>query len=226
MTLEYLKNWFEREDDRRIALENSLSIPIAILTAVFAVQFYSLSDYDFIAASNTEIVFFLALITTSNITALITIFFLFKSYHNLFTGFKYTSLPLPADLVKYKKELVDYFNANATYYGGINGDEKFTEYLTEKYIEHCGRNTQNNDQKSLFLYKSKGFMLASIISLLLALIPFLVNFFHKPEQLQRVEITNLLLLEKRLDLIEKILKENGRRIDTTATATTAKAPCR
>lgn len=154
--LEFLKQWYEREDDRRIALENSLSIPIGILTAIFAIQFFTLNEYNFEVASGFEMFCLIGLISLSILLALITTFFLFKSYHNLFSGFQYTGLPLPADLFKYEKDLVEYYRVNSDYYGEINGEAKFEEYLIDRYIEHTGRNSQNNDQKSNFLYKSKG----------------------------------------------------------------------
>jgi hypothetical protein len=58
--------------------------------------------------------------------------------------------------------LIEYYKANTGFYGNITGEEKFEEYLIDRYIENAGRNAQNNDQKSSFLYQSKGFMLAPL----------------------------------------------------------------
>lgn len=69
-------------------------------------------------------------------------------------------------------------------------------------------------------------MLASIITLLLSLIPFLYNYFTKPEVANRTEIINLEILDRRLDRIENVLNKIGNTNvkPDTAAATTAATP--
>ena len=45
--LEFYENWYDKEEQRRTSLENSLNIPIGILTVNFILQFYLIKEFDF-----------------------------------------------------------------------------------------------------------------------------------------------------------------------------------
>ena len=223
--LEFLINWYKREEDRKNSLETSLNIPIGILTIVFAVHFFLVRDFDFTNSSTFESGVFLTSIIISVIAALVTTYLLLKSYHNIDSEYLYKGLPFPSQLFKYEKELIDFYKENRADFGDVDGKEKFKEYLAEKFTEHVDRDAANNDNKSNYLHQSKRFIFATLLFMVVSFIPYLTNLFDRPPKPDQIEIINLQSIVDRLDQIEKSIKENhdyGKRdakADTTTTAT-------
>lgn len=77
--LDFLIDWYKREEDRKNSLETSLNIPIGILTIVFAVHFFLVRDFDFASSSTLESGIFLTSIIISVIAALVTAYLVLKS---------------------------------------------------------------------------------------------------------------------------------------------------
>src|SRR5690242_10874387 len=152
--LEFLIDWYKREEDRKNSLETSLNIPIGILTIVFAVHFFLARDFDFASSSKFESGVFLTSIVISVVAALVTAYLVLKSYHNIESEYLYKGLPFPSQLFEYEKELIDFYEKNKADFDGVDGREKFKEYLMEKFAEHIDRNAANNDNKSNYLHQS------------------------------------------------------------------------
>jgi hypothetical protein len=221
--LEFLIDWYKREEDRKNSLETSLNIPIGILTIVFAVHFFLVRDFDYTNSSILERGVFLTSIIISVIAALVTVYLVLKSYHNIESEYLYNGLPFPSQLFKYEKDLIDFYKENAADFGEVDGKEKFKEYLTEKFTEHIDRNAANNDNKSNFLHQSKRFIFVTLAFMVISFVPYLTNLFDRPAKPDQVEIINLQSISDRLELIEKSIKENqdyGRRDAKTDTTTT------
>lgn len=223
--LQFLIGWYNREEDRKASVENSLNIPIGILTLLFVVQFYLIKEFNFGNCANWELISLLILVTVSCLSSLLAGFYIFKSYHNFPREYKYGGIPYASQLLKYENDLIEFYKQNATHFNNVTGEEKFMEYLQNKLAEQIDKNSFNNDEKYRHLNVSKRLVFFSVVTLVIAFVPFLTNTFHKPSQ--QVEATNLEILNKRIETIEKNLKqsseENGNQRKTTTTDTTASA---
>jgi hypothetical protein len=219
--LEFLIDWYKREEDRKNSLETSLNIPIGILTVIFAVHFFLVRDFDYSSCSIWEIRVFIISIIISVFSALITAFLVLKSYHNIEAEYLYKGLPFPSKLFNYEKELIKFYNENKNDFGEIDGKEKFKEYLVDKFTEHIDRNALNNDNKSNFLHKSKRYIFVSFLFMLISFVPYLINLFDRPVIPNQIEIVNLNSIKNRLELIESLIIENHAKREPKADTTTA-----
>lgn len=223
--LQFLIDWYNREEERKASVENSLNIPIGILTVLFAIQFYLIKDFDYENCQAWEKASLLVFVIISSISALATGWYIFRSYHNFPNEYKYGGIPYPTQLIKHEKDLIEFYKENAAQFDNVNGEDKFNEYLQNKLAEHIDKNSFNNDEKYRFLNISKRLIFLSIVAIVIAFIPFLTNLLTRPTKPQQVEIINLDSLNKRIETIEKNLdpnlKENVKRTktDTTTTAT-------
>lgn len=221
--LQFLIDWYNREEERKASVENSLNIPIGILTLLFVVQFYLITNFDFVNCKNWEIVSLLIFVTASCLSSLATGFYILKFYHNFPNEYKYGGIPYASQLLKHESELIEFYKQNATHFNNVKGEEKFIEYLQNKLAEHIDKNSFNNDAKYRFLNISKRLILLSVFTLVIAFIPFLTNTFIKPIKYQK-EMINLEDLNKRIENIENSLKDNSKQNDnkrkTTTTDTT------
>lgn len=223
--LEFLIDWYKREEERRNSLETSLNIPIGILTIVFAVHFFLVRDFDFSSGSTLDNGAFLTSIIISVLAAFVTTYLVLKSYHNIESEYLYKGLPLPSQLFKYEKELIDFYEENKADYGDLDGKEKFKEYLVEKFTEHIDRNATNNDNKANFLHQSKRFIFVTLLFMVISFVPYLTNLFDRRFKPDQLEFINIESINDSLDSIETTLKENqdhekrDTKTDTTTTTT-------
>lgn len=188
--LDFFIDWHKSEEERKTSLENSLNIPIGILTVIFAVLFYLISEFDFKYSSQVEIIIFLFSSILSFLFSLFSCYFLFKSYNNLFKGYEYMGLPFPTQLFRHNEKLDAYYKQYQANFPDKSGDTEFEKYLTEKIANHLDTNTYNNDLKAKYLYISKRYLFISVLVLVISFIPFLTNLFNKPEKTYQVEFKN------------------------------------
>ncbi|MCA1919877.1 MAG: hypothetical protein LDL38_10795 [Flavobacterium piscis] len=193
--LNFTIEWFHKENERQNSLNDSLNIPIGILTGVFALIFYMFTSFSFSKETNLIIeVSFVILIILTLACWIIVVYFLFRSYNNLFKNYEYKAIPFPTELDKQYERLENYINENRELLDtNITVDKLYEKQLAEMLSEYLNRNIENNDRKSWYLHLAKKFLLACIISVILCAIPFTIHFCSNKEveQIQRVEINNL-----------------------------------
>src|SRR5688572_23888316 len=134
--LQFLIDWYNKEEERKASVENSLNIPIGILTVLFAIQFYLIKDFDFESCRSWERVALLTFVIISSLSSLGTGWYIFKSYHNFPSEYKYGGIPYPTQLIKHEKELIEFYKVNAVQFDNVAGEDKFKEYLENKLAEH------------------------------------------------------------------------------------------
>jgi hypothetical protein len=192
--LSFLVDWYNKEHDRQGSLTDSLNIPIGILTAMIAVLFYLLNKFTF-GSSESQLVqiLFIVFIAAAAVNWLCVVFYLFKSYNNLFVGYKYKALPLPTDLEiqykKYEKYVEDY---KASLNNSVSADSLYESELIQTLSTAVTVNITNNDTKAARLYNSKKHLLICLIFVIFSLIPFVFNYIHnnKAHSAQEVIIKN------------------------------------
>jgi hypothetical protein len=176
---EFYLNWYNKEAERKTALENSLNIPIGILSVTFGADFYSLAHYNYSSSVYLMNILLFTMVGMSFVFSCVATYFLFVSYHGIFKGYIDKAFPFATELRKHKLELIDYYQKQADNFPGVSGEDKYEEYVITKLTEYIDRNVRNNDKKAEALYRAKGNILRAIVCLVVALIPFILNFFHK-----------------------------------------------
>ena len=122
----FYKSIYDRELKRRIDLDNSINIPITILTLVVGLNTIYIYEFFF---RELGIIQFLSIII--GVTILISIFFIIKSYNNLFKGFKYQNLPLTKEIREYETKEIPEYNSK------VEEEHKlsFEDYIINQLIE-------------------------------------------------------------------------------------------
>ena len=154
---ELYKGLFEREQIRKKELDDSINIPIGLITLIVGLLSYINKDFIFSYkdfSSYISVIIFVLLF--------IGIYFLSKSYNNLFKGFNYVNLPHTKKLRNYEIELED------------NKEESFKLYLTNNFADISDINGKINKARLLDLYKVKTTL---IISIVLSVLIVLIHFF-------------------------------------------------
>lgn len=177
--LEFYLNWYNKEAERKMALDNALNIPIGILSVTIGADFYLLVHYNFAKSTFFMDTLILTTIGVSFIFSCIATYFLFVSYHGIFRSYTDKGFPIASELLKHKQELIEYYRQQASNFPNVSGEEKFEEYVITKLTEYIDRNVRNNDKKSESLHFAKGHILRALVCLVIAIIPFIINFLNK-----------------------------------------------
>ena len=99
--LDFFIEWYHKENERRTSLNDSLNIPIGILTGLFALMFFLLKEFDFDNEINNWILYsFVIFLAISIFFWLLVVFNLFRSYNKLYKGFEYDGLPFAFNLIR------------------------------------------------------------------------------------------------------------------------------
>lgn len=175
--LDFIIEWYYKENDRQISLNDSLNIPIGVLTGLFVIFYYMVSTFSFSEETHLFVTIpFIIFMIFGAVFSILVVFYLFKSYNNFTGHFEYKMLTYPTILNKHFENLQKYVVENKQ----LLDTETTAETLYEKDLyemlsEYLNRNIDNNNRKTKFLYKAKKFLLYSVISVFLCAIPFYFN---------------------------------------------------
>ena len=191
---EFYKEQYTGTLTHKSEINNSLSTPIGILTALIAGFFYALTNFDFTDNKILTIVFIL-ISSTSVFLLGKSVYFLIRAFSDFHNGFEYAFLN-DADILKqYYDGLVTYYdaqpNSNPTN-SIILADKDFNEHLLTEYIKTAGINQRNNDSKITYRFQCHRYMIFALISLTLLVIPFGIDFgINKvKDKVQKVQISS------------------------------------
>lgn len=208
--LDFHNEWYNNELIRQEVLNESINIPVGILTAVFALYAFLVSGYNFDQGFDTFVCnFFIISLCSSFFMWLCVLFNVSKSYNNHFRGYEYGYLPFAIDLDTYYLSLIAYVTSNSHLLPmGTTTESMFDSYLLESLQKSIDINAQNNSKKSSYLFLAKRWLLACIIFLLLSIIPFGINFlkFNKANKVQEFSISNA---SEIINKIESLKKDNN-----------------
>lgn len=166
---QFYKSLYDRELTRRKDLDAAINLPITILTILVAANSYLIGKEDIIhqkcllIASNI----LLALLLVS---FLISIFFLIRSYNNLFKGFAYSNLALTKEIRNFEVNDIPKYNDQVDEKEKLN----FEAIIIDKLTHYTDDHIIFNDKRSLDLHKAKTFI---IVALILTGIKFLLIAF-------------------------------------------------
>lgn len=193
--LNFIIEWYHKENERRLSLNDSLNIPIGILTGLFALFFFIAKEFTFSKESYsiTEIIFIICL-SISSILWVSVVYNLFMSYNKLFKGYEYKGLPYPTKLSEQHKKLVLFVEEKKSELdSGTTADSIYEEQLEQMINEYLNRNINNNDTKSQYLHDAKKYLLSCIIFTLICSVPFTINFINNKnnEKIHKINIENV-----------------------------------
>ncbi len=181
--LEFYKDLFHKENDRRHLVNNSLNIPIAIISALSAGIFYFITNYklELKLEYNLNLLFF-GLIFISIISILISAYFLIRVFVKFRSSNEYCGIPLVKVLNKYYNELLTHYDTEE------EANDMFKEYLLDIFVMIVDNNMGVNDKKFGLIFISKRWTVVCLTSTLLCSIPFIYNFSNRPSNVQKFEL--------------------------------------
>lgn len=189
----FLLEWYYKEDDRKYALDNSLNIPIGILTAFAAVIYYLITKYNYESENIYFKMIFIFLVLLAITFWFIIIRFILLSYNDMYKGYTYDYLPCVDFAQKEEEYLKDYYEEHKTYFLENNITfEKLLQESIDKIISNCIQtNMYNNDKKANYQYLSKKHLINCIIVIFLAGIFYSINYIlHEKQEIYNIKIMN------------------------------------
>jgi hypothetical protein len=162
------KEIYNRERDRRFVLDNAISQPITISSALAALLYFLYSKTTLAECSLLNYVI-IALLVAAFLFFIRCLFFLAKSFNKLIDGFEYEELPTTTDIRKYQEGIKKY-NATAE-----EQDMSFEVYLIDNYVKCADSYIKINDTRSLHLYHAKKAMIIALGITILAIIFFIIK---------------------------------------------------
>ena len=159
--LNFYKGLYERELNRRKDLDSLVNLPLSLLTILISGNMFLLQKtnkpIDLHSITIEHFIFFII-----SVMILIGIFFLTKSYNNLFRGFKYENFALASEIRKFELTLTSY-NAKVDEICKINFDQE----LIDRYVQLSEKKAVINNKRSLDLYRAKTFAIIALIMTIL-----------------------------------------------------------
>ena len=166
---QFYKSLYDRELSRRKDLDAAINLPITILTILVAANSYLTGKQESIHQKYLIVIsnILLVLLITS---FLVSIFYLIRSYNNLFKGFGYRNLGLTTEIRNFELIEIPKYNAQVDEKENLNFEVLIIDKLTQYTDDHI----VFNDKRSLDLHKAKTFI---IVTLVLTGINFLLTAF-------------------------------------------------
>lgn len=222
--LNFLIDWYHKENERKDSLNNSLNIPIGILTGLFILFFFLFKEFklekDFNLTLNIIFYIFLFLAIAAWV---IVVYNLFGSYNNFFKGYTYQAIPYPTILEKHYEDLELFCEENKDELDENTTPETlYKDQLKDMLSGYLNNNINNNDLKSSFLFTAKKYLIWCFILVLLSCFPFSYNYqkHNNTEKINKIRISNLEEIQAILTST-KINEQKATKADSTTTTATA-----
>lgn len=167
---DFYKSFYDRELKRRFDLDSALNIPIGLVVLLIGLASYIISTINF--CEKIIIAYIITSLTVISVAIIfISIYWLAKSYNNVFKGHRYLNFALTKYLRDYELELENY-NSRLV-------DEKskidFEKQLIEKMNHYTDNHILINDYRQISLHVAKSLLICSLFILLITLILVIIN---------------------------------------------------
>lgn len=189
--LDHYKDTYHRENERSKALQDSLSIPIGIISVLTTLLTFYLFNFDFKYKTWLSLWFLLSLATGT--------LFLVLAGWRIYLAYNITSInpTVSYKLLPVAEEQRIYFDSVKAYYitqgeaediANISANKDFQSYLQDLYIEYGSNNNDVNATIYGFITTAKRNILISLVIFLLAVVPYGINYENKPSSSTKFEI--------------------------------------
>jgi hypothetical protein len=182
---DFCKELYFKESDKKNEINNSLSLPIGVITGFVVAFFYLLTTFDF-ECNLFQTLFFSLLGVASIIYLAASIYHLIKAYSNFHNGYDYLYLADSLELENFYKELKKYFKDNPTLTD--TSEEDFENFIVDEMIKDTDTNQKNNKKKNWHRYVCEKHLITAFILLSITLIPFGFNYAYKKDKQATVSV--------------------------------------
>lgn len=186
---EIFKDVYYKELERKNELEESLMLPVGIITALSTGFFYLVSNFNYQCHSWLRMIFIIFAFSALSLI-ITTIYQLIRAYNNFTFGYKYHYIPYSTDIEQYYSDLIHYFkDKKHTEERAIKETNKIIEqFFIDEFIKKSDLNCYNNDKKQSHSYKARIFLIFALISIFILVIPFGINYYKYKENKMIIEI--------------------------------------
>lgn len=173
---EFYKSLYESEEKRWTELNNSLNISLAIIAIIGAAIYTFITSFKYGCYADTVV--FIILCSISGLLLLISIYCLMHIFGmSYFHDYKYRPIGYTDELEEHYISLQNkYPKTNLSRVAMITED--FENFLIGKYVVSCVANAKINGKKDTYLIIGKEFLIGSLVFVIGAFFPFLVNHFY------------------------------------------------
>lgn len=195
---DHFKETYHKENERTKALQDSLSIPIGIVSVLTTLLTFYFFNFDFKYSILWTGIFIAFLVFGA--------LFLAFAVRNIYNAYNITSVDtsLAYKLLPVSQEQITYFNELKQYYIGTgqtlqeaetSANDDFKEYLQKLYIEYGSNNNDINATTYGYITSAKGNILISLLIFLITAIPYGINYEFKPSSSTKFEIIKSIPLQ-------------------------------
>lgn len=210
--LDFERQHYYFELQRKDRLSTSVSIPLGILTALFGAATYFFNKIENFSSGVGCLIFGIAVLLMF-FALIYATYCLVKSYW----AYKYKCIPTSKEIEDYLTELNKYYNTYPDAPGSV--EEKYEEFLLNYFIETNEANIRNNDTKSSYLHKVTSTLILALILSAILIIPLQYQNVVAKAKYVLTKINN----SKEVNTNEPKYhrSDSGRQTGTPATATPA-----
>jgi len=190
--LQLYLDWYHKENERQQTLNEAISIPTGIVTAISVVYYFQLIEFQF-SFSEHRISSWIFIIFSfiSILFWLIVVYWLFKSYNDCLKGYTYKQIEFPINLNAYFKSLEEYANElEMKYNEKYSVQDNFDTFLLNHISKILDHNIAVNDKKSFSIHLAKKWLLICLSFLFLSFLPFMFIKMNTKDEPTKIEITN------------------------------------
>ncbi|CAJ1001012.1 hypothetical protein [Brevibacillus aydinogluensis] len=213
------KEMYYFEHERRETINGRISLPIGVLPILIGAGLYCLDTQDEVSLGNWTCLFHISL-TLYFCSLTVTTYFLMRAY----LGYKYSYLPLPSEIDKYSKDLMDYFDNVPESERVQLVHQKVRIYLEGLYRDNTSSNMIENERKLQFLWRAGYFF---IISVVIGAVMGFLYFAGKEDNLKKptkVEIVNQTESNFSVRGGEQKMGDNNQRPSSSPTSSASQKP--
>jgi hypothetical protein len=171
LSLEFLKDRYDFELERKERLTDALTLPVAVLTVLGGLIAVMARSFTYGDTVLTWV--FLGLVTADTVAFAVCLVYLAQAYYTQV----YVYLPSLKDLRQAENDLQEFYEAAEMEPAGAQED--FNASLEERIIEATDANTRSNDQRSFWLHGSRVALLVVLGLTALAGVPYIVDQVRK-----------------------------------------------
>lgn len=174
---EFYKSLYETEEKKRAEFDDSLNIPLTIIVILGAAIFTIYTNFKY-SEFNFNTWLFIISCCVSLLLLLISISYLINVFAFSFrSDYKYRYIEFADELEQHFMSLQNYYSysADAQRNSAIS---EFENLLIRRYVICCGANTRINKKKSKYLNLGKEFLVATLISEIISIVTFTINYFY------------------------------------------------
>lgn len=214
---EFYKEQHLKEEDKKNEINNSLSLPLGVISGLVVALFYIITSFDYKISLIVNLIFLL-LASIAIVFLLIATYHLIKAYTNFHNGYDYHYLPDTEELDKYYTDLDKYYNEHSSIEN--NSSREFKDYIISCFVKTTDKNQKNNKQKSYHRYLSLKHLINSLLVIVLVLFPFGYNYYKKKDckDSYSVEISNAGKIIDSIKKINFIILNSSKMVDEKPTA--------